>query len=124
MTAQHELNAQYVKHIFQTADSGKAEEFAAFFADNGSFTFGNGAPVLGVEAILRSNEGFFGSLASMRHQIHHVWVEAPHAIVQATAHYQRRDGKQFTLPVVTVLEFEGLKIKKDQIYMDVNPLLQ
>lgn len=66
---------------------------------------------------------FYDTLTSMHHRIVQLWVEPDTVISRAEAQYVRKaDGKAVALPVVTIIELAGDKVKRVQFYMDMSPL--
>src|SRR5690242_5888847 len=63
----------FTDHVFAVVDKRDAEGFAALFAPDGRFTFGNADPIVGRAAIAGAVAGFFAGIAGLRHEIRNRW---------------------------------------------------
>ena len=113
----------FARDVFAAVDKREGEAFALFFAPEGTFTFGNAPPVVGPEAIASACNQFFGTLSAMHHTIDAIWEPDNSLIAQLKIDYTRKDGRQVTLPCVSIMRRdEAGRIADYCIYMDVNPV--
>ncbi|MGQ0466404.1 MAG: nuclear transport factor 2 family protein [Sporichthyaceae bacterium] len=118
---------QWLVEFFRTVDARDATAFAEAFTDDGRFRFGNGAPVVGREAVEVAAAGFFASIAGLSHDIVAVWSGhwegGDVRSVEATVTYTRLDGSRTeAIPVVTTIRLVGDRIADYRIFMDIAPL--
>ncbi len=122
--SQTPINEAWGRAFFQMVDRIDAAEYVTHFTEDGQVVFGNRPPITGKATIQQSMQEFYDSLSAMHHQIENLWVHPDTVVSQAVAHYTRKDGKTVNLPVVTVINLLGDRIRKVQFYMDINPLYQ
>lgn len=117
----------WIKGLFETIDAMQAEDFAAYFAQESLFRFGNATPVHGRQAVEESLADFFGSIAGLEHRVtgvwHGQWEHGPVISVESEVIYTRKDGTRTeTLPATTTIRLQADKIKDYRIFMDISPL--
>ena len=119
------IDEQWGRQFFTMVDRKNADEYSTHFTDDGQVIFGNQPPISGREAVRQGMGQFYAGLNSMHHEIANLWVPAPNIIVnEAVAHYEQKNGKKVSFPVVTVIHVaEGTElVRKVQFYMDMTPL--
>lgn len=99
----------------------RLDDFAALFTPDGTMTFANNEPVLGPEAIKRSQGDFYQLLQAVRHEVRGAWIVDDVSINEAVVHYTMKDGSMVSLPATTILRWEGDRVRSWSIYMDVAP---
>jgi uncharacterized protein (TIGR02246 family) len=118
---------QWVEDLFRAIDSMDAATFASAFTEDGSFRFGNSAPVVGRQQVEESVAGFFSMLGGLSHQITGVWSGSWEGgevrSVEAEVTYTRKDGTVTqALPATSTLRMEGDRIKDYRAFVDISPL--
>lgn len=111
-----------VRDLFQKLDRMDADGFAEFLTEDARFRFGNADVVTGRGAIRDAVTGFFGSIASLRHDIDRVWITPEAIACDGSVTYGRHDGKKITLPFADVFAMRGDRIAEYLIYIDIAPL--
>ncbi|TDB82281.1 nuclear transport factor 2 family protein [Micromonospora sp. KC721] len=112
-----------ISQVFALVDHRDADGFAALFAPDGRFTFGNAEPVLGRPAIAEGVTGFFASIRSLRHHIINHWEVAADTVVELAVDYHRLDGRTVTVPAVSIWTRDGAGLITDyRIFVDLAPL--
>jgi hypothetical protein len=111
--------------IFATVDQKDTEKYLTYYADGGSFTFGNYPASVGKPAIAALVNGVFDSVASLSHQITDV-IEQEHPAIIVTngiVTYTRKDGvaKSYPFSSTAKLNKEGL-IQDYYAYVDNHDL--
>jgi hypothetical protein len=91
-----------VHSVFRIIDAEDAAGFAALFARSGSMTFGNAHPMVGPDAIAAGIGSFFAAIAALRHRVQRTWAVGADAITQVEVRYTRLDGREVTLPGVSI----------------------
>jgi uncharacterized protein (TIGR02246 family) len=117
------MSTDVINQVFTLVDQRDADGFAALFAPDGRFTFGNAEPVLGRPAIAEGVTAFFASIRSVRHRIVNHWEVGADTVVELTVDYHRLDGKTVTVPAVSIWTREGGDLITDyRIFVDLAPL--
>jgi ketosteroid isomerase-like protein len=113
---------EWVQRVFAAVDAGDARRFAAAFAEDGRFRFGNAPAVIGQEAVAAAVDGFFASIRGCRHELTRFWGGPRHCAMDGTVTYVRHDGRELTLPFANVFVLRGEKIAEYLVYVDLAPL--
>jgi ketosteroid isomerase-like protein len=112
----------WVQEIFAAVDAGDARRFAAAFAEDGQFCFGNAPAVIGRKAVEDAVAGFFASIRGCRHRLIRFCDGPGHCAMDGTVTYLRHDGRELTLPFANVFVMRGEAIAEYLIFVDVAPL--
>jgi len=117
------MYSDFASHVFAIVDKADAAGFAALFAPDGRFVFGNAAPIQGPAAIEEGTGAFFAGIRSLRHEIVNQWEVGADTIVELVVEYHRLTDDFVTLPGVTIFTRDdaGL-ITHYRIYVDLAPL--
>ncbi len=109
--------------FFTEVDTFSVDRLLACFADDVEVRFGNQDAIHGKAAARAAFDGFYSTIAGMRHEAETVVVSGDLATQQATVIYTRKDGHDVRLPVASHLRRtpEGL-INRLWIYLDMAPL--
>ena len=110
--------------ITSIVDAKDANGFAALFADNGQFIFGNNDAVIGRDSIQNYVDGFFSLIQGLKHTSELKTQTDNLLIFTGEVTYTRKDGSTLTLPYCNVLDLEQNKISKFQVYVDNSALFQ
>ena len=111
-----------VNDLYKHIDTKDARGFAAFFAQDGKFTFGNAPTVTGPAAIESACDQFFSSLENLDHDMRNVWEIDDTIICEVTVMYETRDGRSLDLPAANIIRHEDGLVTDYRIFMDVSPL--
>ncbi|WP_158220925.1 nuclear transport factor 2 family protein [Kineosporia sp. R_H_3] len=114
--------SDWVRAVYDDADSLDAAAFAARFAPDASFAMGNNPPLTGPAEIEAGLKGFFGLIAGMRHDFSHRYTVGSVEVMEAAVTYTRLDGSTVTVPGASVTERSGDVITAMRAYIDVAPL--
>lgn len=110
------------EQLFSTIDSSDAAAFVTFLTSDAQFRFGNSAIVIGDQAIGAAVSGFFGAIASGRHQLLEIWSGAGSAGCEGEVTYTRHNGSLVTFPFANVFKLRGERIAAYHIYIDNSSL--
>jgi ketosteroid isomerase-like protein len=111
------------RDVFAVVDAMDVAALCSLFAENGRFTFGNNAPLVGVKEIHGGATLFLESISGLRHKMVNEWRVDDETIVELKVTYDRKDGQQVTIPCVTIFHCDGDgKIDDYRIYFDVTPI--
>ena len=98
---------EFAREVFRRVDSFDPAAFAALFAPDGTLVFGNGDPMTGPAAIEAGVTGFFATIKGLHHHITSEWYQQDSSVVELATTYDRLDGKQVTIPVVSIFRRRG-----------------
>ena len=108
--------------LFASIDGMDAESFVSFLTADGTFRFGSAPPVSGRASVQAAVDGFFSSIAALRHELQRVITQGDTIVCEGEVTYTRIDGSEITLPFCDVFEVSGGLISAYLIYMDIGPL--
>ena len=117
------MNANlFVKSLYECVDNKDLHVLSEKLDEDVYFKFSNFEAVIGMDAVLESNEGFFSSIKNMRHEIRNVWSQGDDVICNGEVHYTRLDGSLHSAAFATVLTVKNNKVTNYLIYADVSLL--
>jgi ketosteroid isomerase-like protein len=117
-----EDRADFLGRLFAAIDAMDTDAFIAMLTPDAEFQFGNAPPVQTRNLIGESVDGFFSTIAGLRHDLHNVVDNGPLLACEGSVTYTRHDGTTVTLPFADVFEFDGDLIAGYRIYMDIGPV--
>ncbi len=117
------MSQDWARSVFATVDGMSGEKFAALFAEDGEFVFGNSAPLVGQAAIGKMVSEFFSLYQSISHTLTHVWYEGDTAIVEGDVFYTLFDQQVVTVPFVSIIDQGDGGIKSYRSFVDLAPLM-
>ena len=96
---------------------------SALFAEDAQVAFGNSQPFVGIEQIRTGLSAVFDTIAGLRHDVVNEWSVGDDTIVEFKITYDRKDGRQVTIPCVTIFHVDAAgKIDAYRVYFDVTPI--
>jgi ketosteroid isomerase-like protein len=108
---------------FAAVDALDVEALAALFAEDGRLVFGNREPLVGREAMIAGNKAFFELVRGLRHRLLNEWTVGADTIAETDVTYTRLDGKEVTVPAVSIWRVDGEGLIVDyRIFVDQAPL--
>jgi ketosteroid isomerase-like protein len=108
--------------LFATIDAGDAAGFVEFLTPDAQLRFGNAPAVTGSAAIRTAAAGFFGAIASSRHELLGTWRGTMTAVCEGEVTYTRHDGSVLRVPFVNVFDLCGERIACYRFYSDNSAL--
>ncbi len=112
-----------IEEVFKTADSMNSVAFSELLTKEVKFRFSNGDLWTGRKSVVDGLNYLFSKIVSLRHDIKGVYKDGDSFAVEAIANYTMIDGKIISLPVVSVLKYNGNLIDDYRIYMDITPVM-
>ena len=113
----------HTRNVFATIDAMDVATIASLFAEDGRVVFGNGQPMVGVDEIGTGTSAFFDTIAGLHHEIVNEWNVGSDAIVELEVTYDRKDGRQVTIPCVTIFHTDAAgKVDDYRVFFDVAPI--
>jgi hypothetical protein len=93
------------------------------FAENARVVFGNSEPMVGIDEIRPGLTAFFATIAGLRHEIVNEWNVDGETIFELQVTYDRKDGRQVTIPCVTIFHTDQAgEIDDYRVYFDMAPI--
>ena len=118
MTGHEEM----VRAMCAAVDAGDAEAFGSWFAEDATYTFGNGETLSGRDAIIAATAGAAGALPWVRHTVDQVaFAGDDQLFCRFTIETESAEGKELALPCVTVIWLDGPRIVDYRVHMDISP---
>jgi limonene-1,2-epoxide hydrolase len=108
--------------LFGAIDAMDVDGLVAHLADDVRFRFGNGAPVTGHEGVRTAVDGFFATIGGLHHELLAQCSDGNTTFLETAVTYTRLDGAEVTLPVVSVLRFDGRLITDYRVHVDLAPV--
>jgi hypothetical protein len=117
------VSTDFTSHVFAIVDARDAAGFAALFAPDGRFVFGNAEPIQGPAAIAAACGAFFANIRGLRHEIVNSWEVGADSVAELLVEYHRQDDDYVTVPGVTIFTRDqaGL-VTHYRIFVDLAPL--
>lgn len=114
--------APWLDELFAAIDAKDTQRFLEFLAPDATFRFGSAPAVQGHEAIAAAVDGFFASIASLRHELSRTVTTGSTVVCEGVSAYTRHDGNEIALPFCNVFETGDGAINDYRIYIDIAPL--
>jgi ketosteroid isomerase-like protein len=109
--------------VLGAVDAQDLERLSGLLTENARMVMGNGEPLIGREAIMAANAGFFAMVQGVRHTLLREWVVDGVTVVEAEVTYTRLDGKEVTVPAVSIWEVDEAGLITDyRVLLDQTPL--
>jgi ketosteroid isomerase-like protein len=108
--------------MYANVDAMRLDEFVAGLTPDVEVIVGNNPTMKGRQAVKQGIGHFFSTIAGLEHHFVNVVEGQGLTFLEAKVDYRRKDGRQVTVPVVTVLERNGELVKSLRIYFDVAPV--
>jgi ketosteroid isomerase-like protein len=108
--------------MYANVDAMRLDDFVAGLTQDVEVVVGNNPAMRGRQAVKEGIGHFFSTIAGLKHHFVNVVEGQGLTFLEAKVDYQRKDGRQVTVPVVTVLERNGDLVKSLRIYFDVAPV--
>ena len=103
-TATQQVDAPaWLSDFYAKVDDLDTEAVAAYFSANATMRYGSGDTAVGRDAI-RGGLKNFPRVRGIRHEFLKVWDTGSTLIVEANVTYTTQDGREVTLPALTVIE--------------------
>jgi hypothetical protein len=108
--------------MYASVDAMRLGDFVACLMPDVDVVVGNNPATKGHLAAKDGIGRFFSTIQGLKHNFINVVEGQGLTFLEAKVDYQRKDGRQVTVPVVTVLERNGELVKSMRIYFDVAPV--
>jgi len=113
----------WVGAMFRTIDDQDNVSFFSYLSDDIRFRFGNGEAVRGYNQLNEALNGFYATIGALSHTIVGLWRDGDVVTVELEVSYDRLDGRQVTVPVISLLRVgEARKVSDYRIFFDLAPV--
>jgi hypothetical protein len=112
----------WFSNLYDSIDAMRLDEFAAGLTPDVEVVVGNHPAMSGRHAAKEGIGYFFSTIQGLRHHFVNVVESQGLTFLEVKVDYLRKDGRQVTIPAVTVLERRGELVKSLRIYFDVAPV--
>ncbi|MFG1667709.1 nuclear transport factor 2 family protein [Streptomyces sp. Y7] len=117
------VNTDHIAEVFAAIESQDVPTILSMFAEDVSTTFGNEESKIGRAQIGENLAAFHQTIAGLRHTILKTWSDETDVVIEASVTYDRLDGRQVTLPTVTIISYNDAgKITSYRVYFDLAPV--
>lgn len=108
--------------LYANIDAMRLDEFVAGLTPDVEVVVGNNPAMKGRQAVKEGIGGFWSTIEGLKHNVVNVVEGHGLTFLEAKVDYRRKDGRQVTIPVVSVLERKGELVGSLRIYLDVTPV--
>jgi hypothetical protein len=108
--------------LYANVDAMRLDAFVAGLSPDVEVVVGNNPAMKGREAVKQGIGHFWSTIAGLKHHFVNVVEGQGLTVLEAKVDYLRKDGREVTVPAVTVLERNGELVKSMRIYLDVAPV--
>lgn len=108
--------------LFNGIDAKDHNVFREFLTEDAQFRFANHPPVVGRDAIVSFLEGWFQSIAAIKHSDMNVREGNGFVLTEGVVTYTRHSGSVLSVPFANVFNMVEGKIKDYLIYVDNSTL--
>ena len=108
--------------LYANVDAMRLDAFVAGLTPDVEVVVGNNPAMNGRQAVKEGIGHFWSTIQGLKHRFVNVVEGNGLTFLEARVDYRRKDGREVTVPVVTVLERKGDLVKSLRIYLDVAPV--
>ena len=109
--------------LFDDIDTMEADAFARHLSEDVVMRFGNAPPLHGRAAAREAWASFCGLVDGVHHDVRGTWRVDGSTIAETEVTYTRTDGRQVTVPVVTIYEVGAdVLITGYRVFLDLAPV--
>lgn len=109
--------------LFADIDTMEPDRFAQHLAEDVTMRFGNAPPIHGREACRETWAGFCETVDGVAHDVVAQWEVGDATIAETNVTYTRKDGRDVTVPVVTIYRpGGGAPIRDYRVFIDLAPV--
>jgi ketosteroid isomerase-like protein len=113
----------HTRNYFAMVDTMDIAAITSLFAEHARVVFGNSQPMVGIDEIRSGITAFFATIAGLHHEIVNEWNVGADEIFELKVTYDRKDGRQVTIPCVTIFHTDAAgEIDDYRVYFDVAPI--
>lgn len=121
-TTAHVDAPAWLVDFYRAVDALDLEGTLAGFAPDASMRYGSMDPMEGREAVRGGLTWLYTYYRGIRHEFRHVWVSGDTVVLEATVTYGHPDGREVSVPVVSILEHRDGIVDDLRIFLDPSPI--
>ena len=111
------------ERLFADIDTMEPDAFARYLAEDVTMRFGNAPELRGRDACRRAWADFCDLVDGVHHDVVEVWEVDETTIAQTDVTYTRKDGRDVTVPVVTIYRTGDDDLIADyRVFLDLTPV--
>ncbi|MGW4057745.1 nuclear transport factor 2 family protein [Amycolatopsis sp. NPDC004747] len=111
----------WLNDFYAKVDACDTEAVLAGFAPDARMTYGANAPMPGRDAIRAGLDWLFTSYRRIEHEFLNVWASGPVLLLEANVTYGCPDGRDVTVPALTVIEHRDGLVDDLRVFIDPTP---
>lgn len=111
----------WLRDFYAKVDACDTAAVVAGFAGDATMTYGANAPMPGHAAIRAGLDWLFTSYRKIEHEFLNVWTCGPVLLLEANVTYGCPDGRDVTVPAVTIIEHRDGVIGDLRVFIDPTP---
>jgi len=115
-----ETRIDVVRRLIAAVELNASEEYVSYFTDDAVYKVGNAAAVVGPESIRRLADSVILLIEKVSHDVKNIWELGDTLICEMELRYLRKDGKTVTVPNLTIVRFEGDRVRSYQAFLDAS----
>ncbi len=115
-----ETRIDVVRRLIAAVELNASEEYVSYFTDDAVYKVGNAAAVVGPESIRRLADSVILLIEKVSHDVKNIWELGDTLICEMELRYLRKDGKTVTVPNLTIVRFEGDRVRSYQACLDAS----
>lgn len=116
------MQQHWFSDLYAHIDAMRLDDFIAGLTPDVEVVVGNNPAMKGRAQVKEGIGQLFGAIDGIRHNVVNVADMPDRTFLETNVDYLRKDGRQVTIPVVTVLERKGDLVKSLRIYFDIAPV--
>ena len=118
-----EVVTDFLKRYYAAMETNDPHQYGAFYAENIQLTFGNEAPIVGRDAVLKAFHGVLKRVRSLHHDLVSVWPESRGVVIfESIGTWHLFSGKSVSVPACSVFTIANDLFTDLRIYVDNAPV--
>jgi ketosteroid isomerase-like protein len=118
--ASRETRIDVVRRLMAAVELNASDEYVSYFTDDAVYKVGNAEAVVGPECIRRLAASVIHLIEKVSHDVKNIWELGDTLICEMELRYLRKDGKTVTVPNLTIVRFEGERVRSYQAFLDAS----
>ncbi len=115
-----ETRIDIVRRLMAAVELNASDEYVSYFTDDAVYKVGNAEAVVGPESIRRLAASVIHLIEKVSHDVKNIWELGDTLICEMELRYLRKDGKTVTVPNLTIVRFEGDRVRSYQAFLDAS----
>lgn len=118
------MTDEFTSRVFALVDANDATAFSRLFTARGHLRFANNEPMTGPDEIEAGVKAFLSTIRGLRHTVVNEWIHGADTVVELSVDYDRLDGREVTIPVVSIWHVDDTSglIDDYRVFFDLAPV--